>query len=852
MFSKKNLLLGVKICFCAMLMMLTTSVAIASVASDFSFPNPLGTVMVSGGSTDNLALEVDIPDGVNNSGIEDVFIYDGANASWSGSTLFSFLSFNQYFMDNDYDTAYTAGEAIVTSADGLLDPTDTVELKGTADLEFFSGAEFVFDDTTLNDNDFNPGEAIWSDADGNTLVTGGDFAMRPGLSSVVNLNSGGPPTIMFEDAGACPTSSANSAFDLGEPIWDDIGLFPGIYDPLDVILYDPIGCLLGIPGVPGFAFAGVPTPYPGAGASNVAFLDWNHDGLYTYFPNPAPGAGSGEPLVLIDPGFNGTTVVDGGALSGVFNPGGSEIVLHAYNASGGGDLGIGATYIFDWTDMSTTGTGTYMFVGTSAAGDPYNGWEPIIDNNVVTDGLLDPGEVIDAELAGPSTMVQAWGTVYYTGGGSFTNVKDIYNSANGIVDKAADELYAITFRNNGTMPQNNIAALNVWMDGGDNAFDAGGVDDVLLGTAGWDGMDGWELGGLTQAVAAGGEKIFVSVDIIAAPLGGVTVDLFIQFLSEIGPANGLFGPNEEGVFMASTNDGPKDVLIAPATTNRLMTAGSSSGGGGGGGGAGDCGDGVLDSDESCDDGNRTAGDGCSVYCSLEEGYVWDADSETVMTEEEAAAAAEEPAPAEEPTPEAVTEEPLPADDLAAIAANFSDFDETHWAAEYIAKLYLAGIMTGYGDSDEFGVSTGTTRAEIVKIALLANSIEVPDNVTEPPFPDTPLNEWYTKYVAKAVELEIVEGYEDGNFKPGNIVNRGEALKILFLAKGIDLTDYDLSSALAFSDVSESLWYAVYVAYAVDNGIIEGYDDGTFKGGNDILRAEMAKITVLTMLLEMAA
>lgn len=34
-------------------------------------------------------------------------------------------------------------------------------------------------------------------------------------------------------------------------------------------------------------------------------------------------------------------------------------------------------------------------------------------------------------------------------------------------------------------------------------------------------------------------------------------------------------------------------------------------------------------------------------------------------------------------------------------------------------------------------------------------------------------------------------------------------------------------------------------------LVEGYEDGTFKGGNDILRAEIAKITVLTMLLEMA-
>ncbi|MFC1647528.1 S-layer homology domain-containing protein [Patescibacteria group bacterium] len=67
-----------------------------------------------------------------------------------------------------------------------------------------------------------------------------------------------------------------------------------------------------------------------------------------------------------------------------------------------------------------------------------------------------------------------------------------------------------------------------------------------------------------------------------------------------------------------------------------------------------------------------------------------------------------------------------------------------------------------------------------------------------------------------------------------------------------LTGYDTSSATSFSDVTEDLWFAVYVAYAVDNALVEGYADGTFKGGNDILRAEIAKLTVLIMLLEMAA
>ncbi len=91
---------------------------------------------------------------------------------------------------------------------------------------------------------------------------------------------------------------------------------------------------------------------------------------------------------------------------------------------------------------------------------------------------------------------------------------------------------------------------------------------------------------------------------------------------------------------------------------------------------------------------------------------------------------------------------------------------------------------------------------------------------------------------------------DIDFRPANKVNRAEALKILLLAKGVDLDGYDLASATSFDDVDESIWFAVYVAYAVDMGVVEGYEDGTFRGGNDVLRAEIAKLAVMIMLLEM--
>ena len=58
--------------------------------------------------------------------------------------------------------------------------------------------------------------------------------------------------------------------------------------------------------------------------------------------------------------------------------------------------------------------------------------------------------------------------------------------------------------------------------------------------------------------------------------------------------------------------------------------------------------------------------------------------------------------------------------------------------------------------------------------------------------------------------------------------------------GVD--DYDVDdSDIDFSDVESSDWYAWAIVEADENGISEGYSDGTFKPGNDITRAEVAVI-----------
>jgi cysteinyl-tRNA synthetase len=52
------------------------------------------------------------------------------------------------------------------------------------------------------------------------------------------------------------------------------------------------------------------------------------------------------------------------------------------------------------------------------------------------------------------------------------------------------------------------------------------------------------------------------------------------------------------------------------------------------------------------------------------------------------------------------------------------------------------------------------------------------------FSDLIEGEWYIPYIVKAHELGIIKGYSDGTFKPGNIVKRGEFLKMLSVTFGL--------------------------------------------------------------------
>ncbi|MFD1953929.1 S-layer homology domain-containing protein [Paenibacillus thailandensis] len=96
---------------------------------------------------------------------------------------------------------------------------------------------------------------------------------------------------------------------------------------------------------------------------------------------------------------------------------------------------------------------------------------------------------------------------------------------------------------------------------------------------------------------------------------------------------------------------------------------------------------------------------------------------------------------------------------------------------------------------------------------------------------------YAKQEITALVNEgIISGFEDGTFKPAESMTRAQLAKVIVLAMGLE---EDAETANIFTDVKEGVWYAGYVGALVKSGITQGTSATTFSPGNTVTREELA-------------
>lgn len=85
---------------------------------------------------------------------------------------------------------------------------------------------------------------------------------------------------------------------------------------------------------------------------------------------------------------------------------------------------------------------------------------------------------------------------------------------------------------------------------------------------------------------------------------------------------------------------------------------------------------------------------------------------------------------------------------------------------------------------------------------------------------------------------IVRGYDDGTFRPDDKINRAEIIPILTNALDSDFSGRVLEDC--FMDV-QGQWFSVFVCFAKEQGWISGFADGSYRPERAVSKAEALKI-----------
>ena len=104
-----------------------------------------------------------------------------------------------------------------------------------------------------------------------------------------------------------------------------------------------------------------------------------------------------------------------------------------------------------------------------------------------------------------------------------------------------------------------------------------------------------------------------------------------------------------------------------------------------------------------------------------------------------------------------------------------------------------------------------------------------------PYQDLDPKAWYHAAVDAAIQRGLLAGFEDGTFRPGGLLTRGQLAQILYNQAGRPPVD----GGGSFSDVPSGVWYASAVRWMAAQGIAGGYGDGRFGPDDSITREQLA-------------
>ena len=166
---------------------------------------------------------------------------------------------------------------------------------------------------------------------------------------------------------------------------------------------------------------------------------------------------------------------------------------------------------------------------------------------------------------------------------------------------------------------------------------------------------------------------------------------------------------------------------------------------------------------------------------------------------------------------------------------FIDIAPDAWYKDAVQYAYDNGLMTGTS-ANEFAPEQTTTRAMIVSILARLEGVTTAQAAG---FADVDDNDWYATAVNWAANVGVVNGYEDGTFKPNTAITREQLAAILMnyaAYKGEDVSNRaDLTN---YTD-QPSTWAKEAMQWAVAEKLITGVTADTLQPQGAATRAQVA-------------
>lgn len=169
---------------------------------------------------------------------------------------------------------------------------------------------------------------------------------------------------------------------------------------------------------------------------------------------------------------------------------------------------------------------------------------------------------------------------------------------------------------------------------------------------------------------------------------------------------------------------------------------------------------------------------------------------------------------------------------------FSDIESCGWAVEAIEYLYNKNIISGK-ETGKYFPEDNVLREEFVK--MIVTAAEISNGERKMNFSDVKGTDWFYSYVNKAYSSGIINGIDENSFGAGITITRQDICVIianLLKTKGKEITPPEID----FVDNADIADYAKEsVAVLAEFGIINGYEDKSFRPNGFATRAEVAKI-----------